>query len=370
MIEVEDLTRYYGTHRALEEVTFTVDERAIVGILGLNGAGKSTLLKILGGLLSPSAGRVEVGGVDAVEAPNSLRGRIGFLPEEPPLYDDMRVDDFLTWCGRIKGTEAGEVEDRLPEVAEICDIREMRDRLIRTLSHGYRKRVGIAQAIIHDPELVILDEPISGLDPVQIVDMRDVLRRLHRERTVLVSSHILSEVAETCDRVLVLHEGRLVADATQEELADKLGGGVRLVLELRGEEETIESVFSRTESVLSWEHGGTVEGVSEFEVRMDPDERERLVDRLVEAGAGLRSLGERQTELEQAFLDVTGESERDPVQSGEGGDPASGPAGADSREAEGDSADRDEAESGGENRGESTNSDRTDVDSSDQRASG
>ncbi|MFB6374665.1 MAG: ABC transporter ATP-binding protein, partial [Bradymonadaceae bacterium] len=261
MIDVRDLTRYYGTTKALEEVTFSIEDRAIVGFLGLNGAGKSTLLKILSGLLMPSAGRVRIDGVDAVDAPDSLRGKIGFLPEDPPLYDDMRVDDFLTWCGRIKGGDKSTIEDRLPDVAEICDIAHMTDRVIETLSHGYRKRVGIAQAIIHDPELVILDEPISGLDPVQIVEMLDVLRRLRQDCTVLVSSHILAEISETCDRILVLHDGRLVADGTEDELARRIGGAAQLRLEVRGDREAADSVFDNQPALEDWSHEQTREDV-------------------------------------------------------------------------------------------------------------
>lgn len=324
MIEVEALTRYYGQHCALEDVSFSIDERAIVGFLGLNGAGKSTLFQILSGLLLPSAGRVTVGGVDAVEAPDSLRGRIGYLPEEPPLYEEMRVDDFLEWCGEIKGCSRSEVEDRLPEVAEVCDIADMTDRLIETLSHGYRKRVGIAQAIIHDPELVILDEPISGLDPVQIVEMRDVLERLREERTVLVSSHILSEISQTCDRVLVLHEGRLVADGTEAELAERIGAASRLTLELRGDAAAIDSVFSRHETARDWSRTSEADDVGEYEVELTSDDREALVEAFVDAGVGVRALEETETELEQAFLGVTGASDRDGADRGSGTSDADG----------------------------------------------
>lgn len=308
MIEVEDLTRYYGETRALEDVSFGIDDRAIVGFLGLNGAGKSTLLKILSGLLMPSAGTVTIDGVDAVDAPDSLRSRIGFLPENPPLYDDMRVADFLAWCGRVKGASKGKVRERLPEVADVCDISHMTDRVIETLSHGYRKRVGIAQAIIHDPELVVLDEPISGLDPVQIVEMRDVLRRLREECTVLVSSHILSEISETCDRVLVLHEGRLVADGSEEELVSRIGGAIRLDMSLRGEKEAIERVFDEHSAVQKWEFETAEDGIHEYIVTLAEDERESVVGELVGADIGLRRLDASESELEKAFLGVTGES--------------------------------------------------------------
>lgn len=309
MIEVDGLTRYYGTKRALEDVSFAIEDRAIVGFLGLNGAGKSTLLRILGGLLLPSDGDVHIDGVDATQAPDSLRRRIGFLPEDPPLYDNMQVADFLQWCGEVKGASAETVERRLPEIADVCAIDDVLDRVVETLSHGYRKRVGIAQAIVHDPELVILDEPISGLDPVQIVEMRDVLERLREDRTVLVSSHILSEISETCDRILVLHEGRLVADGTQEELFEQLGAAMRLELTVRGEPEAIEAVVTSLDAIEHWSHEPTDDDLHELEVAMADDRREALVAALVERGVGVRRIEEAESELEQIFLDVTGEDE-------------------------------------------------------------
>src|SRR5262245_11695542 len=218
MIEATGLTRYYGDFPALQDASFTIADREIVGLLGLNGAGKSTAMRILAGLLLPSAGTVRVGGVDAVADPDALRRKIGFLPEEPPLYREMRVREFLQWCGEIKGRSRAEVKKAMPEVLATCDIEHVADRVIGELSHGYKKRVGIAQAIVHRPEVVILDEPISGLDPQQIVEMRKVVRSLKEFATVLISSHILSEIEQTCDRILVIHQGKLVAEGSEEEL--------------------------------------------------------------------------------------------------------------------------------------------------------
>ncbi len=309
MIEVDGLTRYYGTTRALEDVSFEISDRAIVGFLGLNGAGKSTLLRILAGLLLPSAGDVSINGVDATEAPDSLRRQIGFLPEDPPLYDNMRVDAFLQWCGEIKGASSDDVASRLDEVVDICAISDVRDRVIETLSHGYRKRVGIAQAIIHDPELVILDEPIAGLDPVQIVDMRDVLQRLKEKRTVLVSSHILSEISETCERILVLHEGRLVADGTEEELFERMGTGNHLEMTVRGAPDVLETALDEHSDVEHWSISSRDDECLDVDVTTTEDDREALVAELVERDLGIRRLEESESELEQIFLGVTGESE-------------------------------------------------------------
>ena len=319
MIDVRDLTRYYGTTRALDDVTFAVEQRSIVGFLGLNGAGKSTLLNILGGLLMPSAGRVSVEGIDAVESPEALRRRSGFMPDTPPLYDEIRVADFLVWCGQIKGGERATIEGRLPEVADICDIEDKLGELISTLSHGYRKRVGIAQTIIHDPALVILDEPISGLDPAQIIEMRDVLDRLRERATVLVSSHILSEISETCDRILVLHDGQLVADGTEADLVERLGAGARLELHLRADRQTVEGVLegfvetgeaaSPPGAILDWSIRQADGEVVQLDITLAEDRREQLVATLVEAGVGIRRVEESESELERAFLGVTGESE-------------------------------------------------------------
>jgi ABC-2 type transport system ATP-binding protein len=305
MIEVRDLSRYYGKTPALRDVSFDIADKQIVGVLGLNGAGKSTLLRILAGMLLPSMGSVKVDGVDAVDAPDSLRSRIGFLPETPPLYPAMRVREFLRWCGQVKGRRAADIDARLDGVLARCGIAHMADRVIDTLSHGYRKRVGIAQAIIHDPKLVILDEPVSGLDPAQIVEMRRVLRGLKESCTVLVSSHILSEISQTCDRILVIHDGRIVADGTEDELAHRLGARSRLALTLRGNRGVVESVFGSLDGIGTWAWGPDAGGTRRVDVELDRDIREELAGALVEAGVGLRRMVEVENELEQMFLGVT-----------------------------------------------------------------
>ena len=305
MIEVQSLTRYYGHHAAVQDVSFSIGNREIVGFLGLNGAGKSTTLKVLAGLLLPSDGQVSIGGVDALAAPDSLRERIGFLPEEPPLYREMTVVEFLMFCGQLKGMARARVRERLPEVLKLCDIHQVKDRVIGELSHGYKKRVGIAQAIIHAPGLVILDEPISGLDPVQIVEMRKVIRGLKEHCTVLISSHILSEISQTCDRILVLHQGRLVAEGTEEELSTRLRGGGRLSLELRGDAEAVRAALQSFGGLKSFETNDPFNGLVRATAVMDDDKREALVAHLVGAGIGVREITDAEAELEQIFLDLT-----------------------------------------------------------------
>jgi ABC-2 type transport system ATP-binding protein len=305
MIEARGLTRYYGHFAALSDATFSIEDKTIVGFLGLNGAGKSTVLKILAGLLLPSAGTVRIGGEDAMVTSDALRKRIGFLPEEPPLYREMRVAEFLRWVGQVKGRTRAQVDAELPKVMETCQLTHVADKVISELSHGYRKRVGIAQAIIHRPDVVILDEPISGLDPQQIVDMREVVRSLKKHATVLISSHILGEVAQTCDRVLVIHEGRIVAEGSERELGKTLGEGERITIELRGKPAAIEEHLGGSDLVSNYELTARKGGTVEARLTLTGDDREALVASLVEAGFGVRSVTETVSELEQIFLELT-----------------------------------------------------------------
>lgn len=305
MIEVEGLTRYYGEFAAVQDATFSIGEHEIVGFLGLNGAGKSTILKVLAGLLMPSAGTVRVGGVDALEQPDALRTKIGYLPEDTPLYREMRVLEFLRWVGRAKGCPGAQVDADLPKVIELCDLGAMQDRVIAELSHGYRKRVGIAQAIIHRPDVVILDEPISGLDPHQIVEMRNVVRSLKERATVLISSHILSEVAVTCDRVLVIHQGRIVAEGSTDELAQS-GKADAVVVVVRGVATEVEEALENS-GVVASSQVREAEGLVRADVKLEAhaDARERLVAQLVEAGLGVIGVQDPVSELERAFLRLT-----------------------------------------------------------------
>ena len=305
MIEVRGLTRYYGDFAALHDVSFTAREGQIVGLLGLNGAGKSTTLKILAGLLLPSAGSVHVDGIDLVATPEKVHGRIGYLPENPPLYTDMRVAEFVRHIGRLKGMTAEAVEAALPGALATADLTDRADQVIGTLSHGYRKRVGIAQAIIHDPRLVILDEPISGLDPVQIVEMRKVVRRLAQGRAVLISSHILTEVEQVCDWLVVLADGKVVVQGTEEEL-----GKATVRVEVRGAADEVTAWLEARDDVekVVPAETHTPEGVVELLVTTTTDNREDLAAGLIQAGFGLRGLSDA-GRLEEAFLQAATQRE-------------------------------------------------------------
>ncbi len=305
MIEVQSLSRYYGSRCAVDKVSFSIHSNEVVGFLGLNGAGKTTTLKVLAGLLLPSGGGVMVDGVDMSESPTDVRGRIGFLPEDPPLYTEMTVRDFLGFVGGLRGMTAQALTDRIPIVLQKANLMDVADRIIAELSHGYRKRVGIAQAIVHAPKLVILDEPISGLDPVQIVEMREVIRSLKSESTVLVSSHILSEISQTCDRLLVLNQGRLVAQGTETELAGRfhIGGSVDFVL--RGALAEIRTLLEAQSDVKKVIDLGADGDNVRLRVSMANDVREVLVGALVAAGVGIRGVSDAHDELEGIFLDLT-----------------------------------------------------------------
>jgi ABC-2 type transport system ATP-binding protein len=304
MIQVSNLTRYYGDFAAVKNVSFSVEAGEIIGLLGLNGAGKSTTLKVLAGLIPPSSGEVRIDGQDVITGNAELRARIGYLPDEPPLYGDMTVRAFLVHAGRLKGMSSTQVAQRLPEVLRITHLEARADQVIETLSHGYQKRVGIAQAIIHDPRLVILDEPISGLDPAQIAEMRQVIRNLGQGRAVLVSSHILAEVSQTCDRIFVIHDGELRYQGTETELVARAGNRLRITV--RGEPQAVRLRLQAHPSVSAVTHIEAQGPLTAVELNLANDDREAIVADLVAAGFGVRSIEAPRSELEEMFLRITG----------------------------------------------------------------
>jgi ABC-2 type transport system ATP-binding protein len=301
MIKVTNLTRYYGAFAALRDVSFEVRQGEIIGLLGLNGAGKSTTMQVLAGVLAPTRGTVTFDGVDVTENAEALKANIGFLPEEPPLYRDMSVSAFLLHCARLKGMSPRAAADRLPGVLRTVGLQGREHQVIDTLSLGFKKRVGIAMAVIHDPKLVILDEPISGLDPQQIREMRDVIRKLGQGRAVLISSHILGEISKTCDRLIVLDKGQVVASGTEDQLTAGLGKD-RIVLTVRGDQATFLAWLQdhpRVVASIPQEIPGP--GLAKIEVKLDDDVRESFLPEVAGAGFGLR-LVEQAQELEEAFL--------------------------------------------------------------------
>lgn len=304
MIEVSALTKYYGQTRAIYDLSFQIETGQIVGFLGLNGAGKTTALKILAGYLLPTSGTVRIEGVDLIASPDALRSRIGYLPENPPLYNEMTVRSYLDYLGRLRGRDGGFVKQRIGEVAELTGLSDRIDDVIGTLSLGFRKRVGIAQAIVHDPALVILDEPISGLDPVQIVEMRHLVRDLAGKHTVLISSHILTEVEETCDLLLMLNEGELIASGSEQELLGRSRHALDFELQLSGGD--AEALLANHVLVDSVRPGRAEGDVQLFSVTLKEDRPEDLARAIVEAGLGLRRLQPDHNPLEDVFLSMIG----------------------------------------------------------------
>ena len=305
MIEVQSLSRYYGEESAIEDLTFQIQDKQVVGFLGLNGAGKSTTLKILATLLSPSSGSIVIDGNNYDDTSISFRSNIGFLPEEPPLYREMTVLSFLKHVARLRGMDTTAFKDRLPVVIKQCQLNGKEKSVINTLSLGFRKRVGIAQAIIHNPKLIILDEPISGLDPKQIAEMRFVIRSLSEHATVLLSSHNLNEIEETCDKLLILHDGKLVAQGTTEQLSSNLSKDTtRMESEVVGERAAIESALSKIEEITSFviEEERSDSCVVHLSLTIAV---ENIVPKIIEKGLGIRSLQSARSELEEIFLSLT-----------------------------------------------------------------
>jgi ABC-2 type transport system ATP-binding protein len=301
MIEVQGLTKYYGEHAAIRDLSFTINKGEVIGFLGLNGAGKSTTLRVLGCVLLPTAGRVRIDGVDLASDPDEVRKRIGFLPDTPPLYDEMTVSGYLAFVAELRGVASGDVPARVREAEEKTGLTDVDDVLVGTLSHGYRQRVGLAQAMVHKPRLLILDEPTSGLDPVQIVEMRKLIRNLRGEHTILLSSHILPEIAQTCDRFLVIHDGALVQSGTEEELAK---GSSAIEVEVQGAADKAKSALEQLAGVSGVEVVGQ-NGSSKLRVLAPVTLRPDVVRALVAANVDVLRVDKAASQLESIFLKLT-----------------------------------------------------------------
>jgi ABC-2 type transport system ATP-binding protein len=317
MIRAKNLSKYYGGKRALGPVSFEISDGETVGFLGRNGAGKTTALRILACDLRPSGGTIEVGGVDVVADPHEVRKRIGFLPENPPLYADMIVEDYLTFAGELRGMSRAEVKKRMPDVLEITDLTDVQHDLIGTLSHGYRQRVGLAQAIIHQPKFLILDEPTRGLDPVQIVEMRKLIQTLKQKHTVLISSHILPEISQTCDRLLVLGRGKMLGMGPEGELAGKDSDIRQVTVTIREPVEghpyrgttataKIMEALAKVDGVTAVDDPFPQAGGQSFALSTTKDCRADVSRAVVKADLDLIRLDYSRGELETVFMNLTG----------------------------------------------------------------
>jgi len=314
MIEVERLTKHYGPVTAIRDVSFSVAPGQIVGFLGPNGAGKSTTMRILSCFMPASSGSARVAGYDVFRESLEVRRRIGYLPENVPLYSEMRVGPYLEFVAEVKGVSRSDRRRRVADVMDRCRVADVQNRLIGTLSKGYRQRVGLAQAIVSDPEVLILDEPTIGLDPRQITEIRSLIKSLAGQHTVILSSHILSEVAATCERVLIINQGRIVADDTPQRLTEGFGRdrGLEIEMLVRGEADLVD-----IEAKLR-----AVAGVDGVVVTSEGEQlwravvsgrgaglREELTRAAVEAGLGVREVHARKLTLEDVFLSLTTDDE-------------------------------------------------------------
>jgi ABC-2 type transport system ATP-binding protein len=306
MIEVADLTKTYPGVVAVDRVRFRVEKGEIVGFLGPNGAGKTTTMRLLTGFLAPTSGTATVAGFDVVTRSMEVRRRIGYLPEANPLYGEMRVEEYLRFRATLKRVPAAERRRRVDEAIDRCGLRERRSAIIAHLSKGYRQRVGLADAIVHGPEVLILDEPTQGLDPIQVREVRDLIRELGRERTVLLSSHILSEVEKLCGRVLILNRGRLVEDGAPEEIAQRLARTGRVRLEARGDGRALKAAVEAVPGVarVLWSSRGDLQTCL-IETANGADVRPELFRRLAGGAWEVLELAYERLSLEEVFSLLT-----------------------------------------------------------------
>lgn len=314
-IEVEKLTKAYGSHQALRGITFQVERGQVLGFLGPNGAGKTTTMRILTGSMGPTSGTARIEGFDVVTDSLEVRRRLGYLPESAPLYLDMTAREYLGFIADVRGIEPSRRAAAIDGAARDCDIRDVLGRPIGQLSKGYRQRVGLAQALLHAPEILILDEPTSGLDPNQIVEIREVIRRIGREKTVVLSSHILSEVQATCDRVLIVHQGQIAADGTAAELARHAEGRARISITVRapvglGREALAAKLRAAVPGILEVEAGDDEADAFGFHLTTDQDRDSRgdLFRFAVETGLVLLEMRRELRSLEDVFRQLTGQA--------------------------------------------------------------
>ena len=307
MIEVKNLTKCYGKHLAVDNLSFTVEKGQIYGFLGPNGAGKSTTMNIMTGYLGATKGEVLIDGHDILKEPEEAKRCIGYLPEQPPLYLEMTVMEYLRFAAELKKIPKEDMEIQIEKAMRLTRLSDVRGRLISNLSKGYKQRVGLAQAILGFPEIIILDEPTVGLDPKQIIEIRELIRKLAKEHTVILSSHILAEIREVCDYILIIARGKLVASDTPENLENSMSGIGHIEIEVRREQKEVERVLARIDQVKRVEYtlleDGTVR--AQIEAKGSGDIRERIFHAFADQKMPLLTLKLNKSTLEEIFLELT-----------------------------------------------------------------
>jgi ABC-2 type transport system ATP-binding protein len=310
LVQVDHLTKKYGDVAAITDVTFSAEKGEILGFLGPNAAGKTTTMRIITGFMPPSSGTASIAGYDVVDQPLEARERLGYLPESVPLYEDMTVRNYLTFFAKLRGVSKPKIRDRVDYVMEATRITGEANTIIGKLSKGFRQRVGIAQAMVHNPDVLILDEPTVGLDPRQIIEIRELIRGLRGEHTVILSTHILPEAQMLCDRIVIINEGRIAAVDRPENLTARLRQNQQVRLEVRGPAAEVEQALQALPHVLSVrQNNGAAPDAAEFlvEGEVEKDIREALAGTIVQHGWGLREMSSVRMSLEDIFLRLTTE---------------------------------------------------------------
>jgi len=308
MIDVERLTKFYGPKKAIDDVSFHVKKGEILGFLGPNAAGKTTTMRVITCYLSASAGTARVNGYDIFNNPIEVKRQIGYLPENPLLYMEMTVENFLTFVGKIRSLSGKELKRRLSDVMDKASIGHVKDRIISRLSKGYKQRVGLAQALLHDPKVLLLDEPTSGLDPKQIIEVRELIKSLAGEHTIILSTHILPEVSMTCGRVVIINEGKIVAQDTPENLTSRIKSSETIQAVIDGPTQDILSTIKSISGVSQVKLSKTEKknmGVFQLEIQPDKNVRRNLVSAIVSNSWGLYELQNVGMSLEEIFLHLT-----------------------------------------------------------------
>lgn len=308
MIEIKDLIKKIGDNVILDNISFSVKKGEILGFLGPNGAGKTTTMKIISSFWLPTDGKVEVDNIDVSKDSLKTRAKIGYLPETVPLYDDMKVYEYLKFTAEIRGIEKDKIKTRIKEVVESCGLEKVLNQSIDELSKGYRQRVGLAQAIIHNPDVLILDEPTTGLDPNQIVEIRDLIKNIGKEKTVIFSTHILSEASAICDRIIIINNGKIAGEGSPEELARKTGSRELIYVKIKGNKDEILNKLRTIENVKSAEvkdrEADDIYGY-EIEPQAGIDIRENLSKTVMDSGWSILEFNKKSVSLEDVFRELT-----------------------------------------------------------------
>ncbi len=308
MITIENLTKYYGNNKAVNNISFTINDNEILGFLGPNGAGKSTTMNMISGFLPMTAGKVSICGTDITKEPVKAKRNIGYLPENPPVYPDLKVLEYLSFCAGLKGIARSERKNEIRRVTELLGLNEVCGKLIRNLSKGYKQRVGFAQALLGDPKFIILDEPTVGLDPNQVIEVRKLIKSLKKDHTVIFSSHILSEVSEVCDRVIIINKGDIRAIDTIENLEKSFNSSLTLHIKIKGAKSRAASIIEVTDGIseiLSIDDEGS--DIWSFAVRLDGDAegiRDRLMAELIKNNVSIMEIYTDKPNLENVFIEL------------------------------------------------------------------